>query len=410
STSARHRMQDALVIVQMGLTLLLLMGAALLFRTIDRLWQTSPGFDTRNVMAFKVGLSPSAKKTGAGVRAGFEQLLERIRGIPGVQAADFTMIVPLTGEDNDAPFWINSQKPPVVQNAPRMLVFNTGPDYLRTMGIPLLSGRFFSAEDTTRSPCVGVIDSDFAEMYFKGKNPIGQTLTYGWNPPWGPCPIVGVVGHVKHFGLDEPAGYTRTESYYPLYQVPDKWWLVGYADIKLVARTTVDAATVMPAIKNVVYGAGSDQTIYDVETMEEIASESMSSQRFPMMLLGAFAVLALVLASIGIYGVISYSVTLRIHEIGVRMALGAEKHRIFRMVIGQGLRLALAGMILGAAAAITLGRMLPSFSHLLYGVRASDPVTLLAVSLVLAIVAVLACYVPARRAMKIEPMEALRYE
>jgi predicted permease len=409
STAGHHRLQSMLVMGQMALTLILLVGAGLLFRTIRQLWQTNSGFDTHHLIAFQVGLSPSVTKTGAGIRAGFQQLLERIRAIPGVQAADFTTSVPLSGEDNDAPFWINSQKPPVVQNASRMMVFNTGPDFIRTMGIPLLRGRFFTTEDTTKSPCVAVIDSDFAETYFKGQNPIGQTLTYGWSPPWGPCPIVGVVGHVKHFGLDEPAGYTRAESYYPLYQVPDKWWPVALQDISLVVRTRLDVATAMGAIKSVVYGAG-DQTVYNIETLQQIAFDSMSSQRFPMILLGAFAVLALVLASIGIYGVISYSVSQRVHEIGIRMALGAERRNIFALIIRQGFRLALAGLAVGIAAALILARLLSSFSHLLYGVGASDPFTLIAVSLLLLAVAVLACYIPARRAMRVDPMEALRYE
>ena len=247
-TSAHYRAQSALVIVQMALTLLLLIGAGLLFRTIRQLWQTNPGFDTQHVIAFKAGLSPSATKTGATIRAGFQQLLDRIRRIPGVQAADFTMLVPLTRDDNDAPFWIGSHKPAVVQNAPRMLVFNTGPDYLRTMRIPLLQGRFFTAEDTTKSPCIAVIDTVFAQMYFPSKDPIGQSITFGWNPPWGPCPIVGVVGHVRHWGLDESAGPTLAESYFPLYQVPDQWWPVGYSDIKLVVRTLIAlAACYIPA-------------------------------------------------------------------------------------------------------------------------------------------------------------------
>src|SRR5260370_356499 len=178
----------------------------------------------------------------------------------------------------------------------------------------------------------------------------------------------------------------------------------------IVVRTPLDVASVMPAIKSAVYGAGSDQPIFNVETMQQIVSESMSSQRFPMILLGAFAALALLLASVGIYGVISYSVTQRVHEIGIRMALGAHKRDVFRMVMGQGLRLAAAGLAIGVAAALILTRLLASFSHLLYGVRASDPATYVAVSLALAGVAVLACYIPARRATKVDPMVALRYE
>jgi predicted permease len=411
STSAHHRAQSALVIVQMALTLVLLVSAGLLFRTIRNLWETAPGFDAQHVIAFKVGLSPSATKAGSSIRIGFRQLLERIRTIPGVQAADFTMLVPLSGEDNDTPFWIGSQKPAVVQNAPRTLVFPTGPEYLRAMGIPLLRGRFFTPEDTTKSPCVAVIDSVFAQTYLPGKDPLGETMTFGWDANlWGPCAIVGVVGHVKHWGLDEPTKYTRAQSYYPLYQAADRLWPLAYSDMKVIVRTPLDAGTLMPAIKAAVYGAGSDQTVYDVQTMQQIASESMSSQRFPMILLGAFAALALLLASVGIYGVISYSVARRGHEIGIRMALGAETRDVLRMVIGQGLRLALAGVAIGAVAALILARLLSSFSHLLYGVGTSDPVTFGAVSLVLTAVAVLACYIPARRAMRVDPLVALRYE
>ena len=411
STSGHHRAQSALVIVQMALTLVLLVSAGLLFRTIRRLWQVNPGFDAQHVIAFKVGLSPSAAKSGSTLRTAFLQLLDRIRMIPGVQAADFSMLVPLTDDDNDTPFWIGTDKPAVVQNAPRMLVFDTGPDYLRTMGIPLLRGRFFSREDTTKSPCVAVIDSVFAQQYFAGKDPLGQTITFGWAAsPWGPCQIVGVVGHVRHWGLGETGTGTLAQSYYPLYQARDTLWPLGYPGIRIIVRTPLNVATIMPTIKAAVYGAGSDQTVYDVQTMKQIASESMSSQRFPMILLGAFAGLALLLASIGIYGVISYSVAQRVHEIGIRMALGAENRRIFRLVIGQGLRLALAGLAIGAAAALLLTRLLSGFSHLLYGVGASDPLTFIAVSAVLTATAVLACYIPARRAMRVDPMVALRYE
>jgi predicted permease len=411
STGAHHRAQSSLVIVQTALTLVLLVGAGLLFRTIHRLWNVNPGFDARHVITFRMGLSSSTTKTGANIRTGFQQLLERIRMIPGVQAADFTMLVPLTRDDNEAPFWIDSQKPTVPQNAPRMVIFDTGPDYLRTMGIPLVQGRFFTAEDNTNSPCVGVIDTVLAQTYFPGKNPVGQTMTFGWPAaPWGPCAIIGVVGHVNHWGLGEPGTNTKAQSYYPMLQASDKLWPLAYPYLKILVRTPLDAATLMPAIKAAVYAADGDETVYNVKTMQEIVSESMSSQRFPMMLLGAFSGLALLLASVGIYGVISYSVAQRVHEIGIRMALGAEKQNIFRLVIGQGLRLVLAGLAIGTAAALILTRLLSSFSSLLYGVGASDPVTFLAVSLVLTIVAILACYIPARRAMRVDPMVALRYE
>jgi predicted permease len=412
ATTGRLRVQNSLVILQMALTLMLLVGAGLLFRTIHRMSDTNPGFDTQHVITFKVGFSPSVTKTASDMRTAYRQLLERIRTLPGVQAADFTYIVPLKSRDNVAPFWIGSQMPAVVRAAPRMMVFDTGPDYLRAMSIPLLRGRFFTEDDTTRSPCVAAIDDVLASNYFRGQDPLGQTITFGWTPPWGPCRIVGVVGHVRHWGLGNESSYTQAQAYYPLYQIPDQWVTgsEGFPTTTIIVRTPLPAAAIIPAIKNVLYGIGKDLPIYNVESMQEIASESMSAQRFPMNLLGAFAALALLLASVGIYGVISYSVTQRVHEIGIRMALGAEKQKIFRMVIGQGLRLSLAGLAIGAVAALILTRLLSSFSHLLYGVGASDPVTFASVAAALTGVAVLACYIPARRATRIDPMIALRHE
>jgi predicted permease len=412
ATTARHRLQNSLVILQMALTLMLLVGAGLLFRTIHRMSETNPGFDAQHVITFKVAFSPSVTKTASDMRTAYRQLLERLQTLPGVQAADFTYIVPLKSRDNVAPFWIGSQMPAVVRAAPRRMVFDTGPDYLRAMSIPLLRGRFFTEDDTTKSPCVAAIDNVLASTYFPGQDPLGQTITFGWTPPWGPCRIVGVVGHVRHWGLGNESSYTQAQAYYPLYQIPDQWVTgsEGFPTTTIIVRTPLPAAAVIPAIKNVLYGIGKDQPIYNVESMQEIASESMSAQRFPMNLLGAFAALALLLASVGIYGVISYSVTQRVHEIGIRMALGAERQKIFRMVIGQGLRLSLTGLAIGAVAALVLTRLLSSFSHLLYGVGASDPVTFASVAAALTAVALLACYIPARRATRVDPMVALRHE
>jgi predicted permease len=409
STSAHHRAQSSLVIVQMALTLVLLMGAGLLFQTIRRLWDVNPGFDTTHVVTLKIGVSHSLTKTASSTRIAYQQLIERIRKIPGVQAADFTSAVPLSGQGWTMPFWIGSQQPASLQGAPRLVMYLTGPDYFRTMEIPLLRGRFFTQEDTTKSPCVMIIDSVFAHTYFPDSDPLLQTLSAGFSP-MGPCRIVGVVGHVRHWVLQDPSTYTQIQAYLSLYQDPDKWVPVNYPGMTIVVRTPLEPVTVMPAIKAAVYGGGSDQTVYDVRTMQEIAAESMSSQRFPMILLGVFAGLALMLASIGVYGVISYSVTQRTHEIGIRMTLGAEKRTVFRMVIARGLRLAFAGLAIGAVAALILARVLSSFSHLLYGVGAGDPLTFVAVSLVMTAVVVSACYIPARRAMRVDPMTALRHE
>jgi predicted permease len=408
STVAHNRTQNILVIVQMALTLVLLVGAGLLFRTLRHLSDVNPGFDIQHVMTFKVGVSHSLTKTAPSTRTAYQQLIERIRQIPGVQGADFTGSVPLNG-GGTMPFWIGSQKPASLQGAPRLVMFLTGPDYLRTMGIPLLRGRFFSPEDTTNSPCVMVIDSVLADKYFPDSDPLGQTLSAGFSPV-GPCRIVGMVGHVKQWALNDSSTDIQSQAYFPLYQDPDQWVPLNYPNMTIVVRTPLDVASVMPAIKSAVYGAGNDQPIFNVETMQQIVSESMSTQRFPMILLGTFAALALLLAAVGIYGVISYSVAQRIHEIGIRMALGAHKRDVFRMVVGQGLALALAGLAIGVVAALILARVLSSFSLLLYGVGASDPATFITVSVMLLFVAVVACFIPTRRAVRVDPMVALRYE
>jgi predicted permease len=409
STGSHHRAQSSLVIVQIALTLVLLVGVGLLLRTIRQLWSVNPGFDTQHVISFKVGVSSSLTKTAANTRIAYQQLIERIRKIPGVQAADFTDTVPLGGQGGTEPFWIGSQKPASLQGAPRLVMSLTGPDYLRTMGIPLLRGRFFTLEDTTKSPCVMVIDSVFAHMYFPDVDPLDQTLSAGFAPV-GPCRIIGIVGHVKQWALDDSSTYIQNQAYFSLYQDPDQWVAENFPYLTAMVRTSLEPMTVMPTIKAAVYGAGTDQPVYHVQTMQQFVSESMSSRRLPLILLGAFASIALLLASIGTYGVISYSVTQRVHEIGIRMALGAEKRQIFQMVIGQGLRLAVSGLIIGAIAALFLTRLLSSFSHLLYGVGASDPVTFAAVSLMLAGAAILGCYAPARRASRVDPMVALRDE
>jgi len=409
AAGGRQRVQSALVIGQMALTLVLLAGAGLLLRTIHSLGRVDPGFDAQHIIAFRVGVSHSLTKTVPATRAAYQQLIERIRNVPGIQAADFVNAVPMTGESAIMPFWIGSNKPESLQAAPRIMGLMTGPDYLRTMGIPLLRGRFITAEDTTSSPCVMVVDSLFVHKYLPDSNPIGQTLSVGF-ATMGPCTIVGVVGHAKHWGLDEPGVYAMGQAYLPLAQDPDQWVQINYAGLSVVIRTSLDSAAIMPSIKNAVYGAGSDQPVYRVETMPQLISESMSTQRFPLVLLGAFAAVALLLASIGIYGLISYSLTQRVREIGIRMALGAARKDIFQMIVGQGLRLALIGLVTGAVGALALARLLSSFSSLLYGVGANDPLTFVAVAIALAVVAVTACCIPARRATRVDPLVSLRYE
>jgi predicted permease len=406
-TRSKASGQTVLVIVQMALTLVLLVGSGLLLRTIRDLWRANPGFNPQHVLTFKVGLSPLVTKTASTTRIAYRQLLDRIRQIPGVQAADFTNIVPLSEEDNGGPFWIGAQESTSIQDAPHALYFETGPEYLQTMEIPLVKGRFFTPADTSDAAPVVVIDQVLANTYFRNEDPVGETITVGH---WRTARIVGVVGHVRHWGMGDPGTYNPSQIYISFYQLADQWVPSFARSLSVAVRTSLDAATIMPAVKNVVYGTGSDQPVYNVRTMEQIVSESMSSQRLSMILLSTFASLALVLASIGIYGVISFFVTQRVHEIGIRMALGAGKWNIFRLVIGQGLRLVSAGVVIGGGCALILTRILSSFARLLYGVGASDPLTFAGVSVALIGIAVLACYLPARRAAKVEPMEALRYE
>jgi predicted permease len=407
--SVHRRTQSSFVVAQVALTLLLLVGAGLLLRTILHLWNVNPGFDTNNIVALKVGVSHSLTKTPSGTRAAYEQLIERIRQIPGVEAADFTTAVPLSGEGGYLPFWLDSQKPESLQAAPRMGWFLTGPDYLRTMGMQLLQGRFLTDHDDTTSPCVAVVDTNFARAFFPDGKPIGHTITAGF-AAFGPCPVVGIVNHVKYADLQDSAPANQYQAYYSLYQVPDQWVPLNYPDASIVVRTPLDAAKLVPAIKAAVYQSSGDQPIYNVQTMQQIISNSMSEQRFPMILLGAFAGLALLLASVGIYGMISYSVTQRVQEIGIRMALGADKAKVLRLFIGQELKLVLSGIAIGTLGALLLTRTLRSFSHLLYGVGSWDPLTFATVSLVLIALAALAGYIPARRAAKVDPMVTLRYE
>jgi predicted permease len=407
STGGHHRAQSGLVIAQVALTLVLLTGAGLLFRTIQHLWKADLGFESQHLLTFQVGLSASATKTGAGVRAAYQQLLGRIRQIPGVQSAEITTEVPMTHQINAIPFWVDSRRPASVAEAPRTLGFITGPDFLQVMHIPLIRGRFISQQDAVGSPLVAVIDTELARTYFPGKDPIGRTITF---PQVGDYRIVGVVGHVQHWQVGFSSPFMQNQSYVSIYQIQDRWMTTIDTWTWVVVRTPLDSSMVLPEIRKAVYETGSDQTVYHAQTMAEIVSESISPQRLPLILLGSFASLALALASIGIYGVISYSVTQRVHEIGIRMALGAEKRDISRWVVGQGLSLVFAGLIIGIVAALILTRLLSSFSQLLYGVRASDPLTFAVISILLTIVAVLACYIPARRAMRVDPMVALRYE
>jgi predicted permease len=407
----QHRIQSVLVVAQIALALVLLTGGSLLFRTIRNLLAVDPGFDAQHVITFQVGLSPAVTNTPVRVRNTYQQLVARIRQIPGVEAADITALVPMGQGANEGPFWVGSQQPASMAEIPRAIYYPTGPDYVSTMKIPLLRGRFLARTDDVQSERVALIDSLLARTYFPRGDAVGGTITF---PHWGAernvaVRVVGVVGHVKHYGMDGSVG-EKPQIYYSFYQLPNELVPLFRAEVALAVRTSMEAGAVMPAIKNAIYGAGSDQPVYNIHSMQELVAASMGRQRFPMLLLAVFAAVALLLAFVGIYGVISYSMNQRVRELGIRMALGAMRRDILRMVIGQGARLAVTGVAIGAVAALVLTRVVSSFSHLLFEVRASDPVTFIAGPLLLICAALLACYIPARRAAHVDPMSALRNE
>jgi predicted permease len=371
-----------------------------------------PGFDTQHIVTFQVGLSPSVTRTAA-TRAVYQQLTERIRQIPGVKAAAMTALVPLGRTYNSGPFWIGSHRPSVsMAQIPRATYYPIGPDYPRTMEIPLLRGRFLQRTDTVHSELVVLVDSQMVRTYFVNRDPLGQSLTI---PHWGSqqnvlARIVGVVGHVEQYGLDGSGGGEKPQIYFSIYQLPDDAVGAFRQEINFVARTPLTPAAIRPSLEEAVEGVVSAEPVYNIRTMRELVSSSLSRQRFPMILLVAFALSALLLATVGIYGLISYWTAQRDHEIGIRIALGATKSNVLRLLLGHGLRVALTGVAIGAVAAAMLTRVLSSFSRLLFGVRATDWLTFIAVSLSLLLTALLASYLPARRASRLDPMTVLRQD
>ncbi|HEV2426012.1 MAG TPA: ABC transporter permease [Terriglobia bacterium] len=414
STGSRQKLRSALVVAEVAASLVLLIGAALMLKTMWQLSRVNPGFKPQNLLTFSVGLSPANRATSDGIRTAYGQLAERIRALPGVEAAGVVDDLPLSGSDDELPFWVSGRPRPNSQSEMSWaLNYDVSPDYLRAMGIPLLRGRFISETDTVRSAPVTVIDEVMAKRLFPGQDPVGQSIRIavpeGFGPGLGgPITIVGVVGHVKHFGLDtDAASKIQYQLYLPFVQLPDQIMPLVAGGMTMMVRTSVDPLSMAGAIRRLVASDGGDQPVFGVQTMERIVSDSVAGRRFSMLLLGVFAGLALVLAAVGIYGVISYTVTQRTHEIGIRMALGAERTNVLTLVVGNGLRLLVVGVGIGLAAAVGLTRLM---SSMLYGVRPTDMAIFAAVSLLLAAVAVLASYIPARRATKVDPMVALRYE
>jgi len=409
ASGARYRTQGVFVVVEMALTVVLLVGAGLSIRTLVGIWRVNPGFDPHNVLSFKVGFPPSiATGEAAQIRTSFRQLTEKIAAVPGVQSVSLMNAAFPMGDRYDLDFWIDGQPKPARHNSmPGSLWYLVGPDYLKVMKIPLVRGRFLTAQDDASSPGVCVIDEEFARKHFGSQDPIGKRLNF--DLVYTRLEIVGVVGHIKQYGLDENLAHTRTQSqlYTSAFQLPDDLTKAFAPFTGYVIRTQDSPDAVGGSIREALRGFNSKAVMFHNETMEEVIARSLAARRFAMILLAAFAALALGLSSVGIYGVISYVANQRTNEIGIRMTLGAQRGDILKIVVGQGARLSLIGVAVGLVAAAGLTRLMTT---ILYGVNAIDPLTFAIVIIVLTVVALAACYIPARRAMKVDPMVALKYE
>ncbi|HKQ04019.1 MAG TPA: ABC transporter permease [Blastocatellia bacterium] len=401
STGSRNRVRSLLVVSEVALSLVLLIGAGLLIRSFAHLMSTDPGFNPRNVAAMNLSASSSQYDATARQVRFFKQVLEKVRAIPGVVAAGAVSELPLGGAEEIDQFTVEGAPPPKTLNDTPLADYRfIDADYLKTLEIPLVAGRAFTEYDNETAPQVVIIGETLARRYFGDQPAVGKRLKAGAledEAPW--ATIVGVVKDIKHTGLDADI---RPQLYFPYQQ---KLW----GRMVIVARSTTDAAGLFPAMREAVWAVDKDQPITSLRTMTDFLSDSVSQQRFNAALLAAFAVLALILASVGIYGVMSYSVTQRTHELGIRMALGAKPRDVFRMVVMEGMRLAMAGVGvgIGLAGAFAATRVMAS---LLFGVSATDPLTFALISLILTGVALAACFVPARRATRVDPMIALRYE
>lgn len=408
SSGARHRMQSVFVVAETALALVLLIGAGLMIRSLADLWSVNPGFDPHNLLTFAVAFPPEMMKAPPNqLRNELTQLEATLEAIPGVQFSSAQGGGgPLQG-DSELPFWIEGHvKPPSDADMDWTLFYLTDPDYLKAMATPLLHGRFINAQDTIHSTPVVVIDEAFAHRFFANEDPLGKRINLGILGVQ--AEIIGVVAHVKQWGLGtDTKSSVEAEIYFPLIQVPDQFMPLLARGSDFVIRTSVPPDSILPAVRHTLEEMNGRQVMYGIETMEDVIADSLAARRFSMILLAVFAALALVLACVGIYGVISYLVGQRTHEIGVRIALGAQRRDILRLVVGQGAKMSLIGVAIGIAVALGLTRLM---SSQLFGVTAHDPVTFAAVALVLITVALLACYIPARRAMGVDPLVALRYE
>jgi putative ABC transport system permease protein len=394
----RGHARRLLVVAEVSLALVLLVGAGLFVRTLMRLQTVALGFEPHHVLTMTVAKSPSPSGSPEQTGEFFRQLTERLKALPGVVNASVTWQFPLSGASAMSGLEIEGQ-----HNEPGSLpmgvIHTAGPDYFRTMGIPVVQGREFTEHDDMNSAPVLIINETLAKKFFPGGAALGKHITPGFSTTgeYVPREIVGVVGDIKHQGL---RGEAVPEFYFAQAQMPPPI-------TTLVVRTAGDPRSLVGAIRNEIQSADKGAPVYSVRTAEEYLSLSVASTRFNMTLLVAFAAVALLLTAVGLYGVISFSVSQSTHEIGVRMALGAQRTDVLRMVVWQGMSLSLIGVLVGLAMSLSLTRVMAS---LLYGISVTDPLTYVGVSLLVTLVALVACLVPARRATKVDPMIALRYE
>jgi predicted permease len=410
SSGSRHRAHGVLVVVEMALALVLLIGAGLALRTLVQLWNVDPGFNPHDVLTFGFSLSPATLQTSpAAIRASFRSAEAAVVSTPGVQSVSMSWgAFPMSGDDEWL-FWRDGQPKPTTRNEMNWAIeYVVDPDYLDIMRTPLRSGRFFTARDDENSPPVVVIDDVFARQYFSNEDPVGRRLFLETGQGNIQAEIIGIVAHVNQWGLGTDATERlRAELYFPFMQLPDPTMALAPTGMRMVVRTQGAALGVFDSIRHSLQQVNSEQVVYGAQTMPEVISDSTATQRFSAILLGSFAIVALLLSGVGIYGVISYLIGQRTHEIGIRVALGAQQSRVLIQVLREGLKLAITGAAIGLAAAFALTRLMAS---LLYGVSPTDPLTFAAVAVLLVAVALAACYVPASRAAAVDPMVALRHE
>jgi len=396
----RRRLRSLFVIGEVALSLMLLVGSGLLLQSFAKVRGLNPGFRAEHVLTVRVDAPVTKYGDFAKREAFFERVLDRVRTLPGVKAAGFTSALPLTWDGGTSSFTPEGRvlDPNVSYDANNRVVT---PGYFEAMGIPLKRGRFFTAADGKDGPPVVIINETMARKFWPNQDPVGQRFKYG-DPqdktPW--CRIIGISGDVRQMRLDEPP---RQEMYFPYWQAKGNWMVLR----DLAVRTSGDPSSLAGAVRQAVWSVDKDQPVSDVRTLDDLLDQEVAQRRVQAALLGAFAALALILACVGIYGVLSYLVTQRTREIGVRVALGASGFDVFRSVAGQGMTLAAIGTAAGLAGALALSRLLES---LLFGVSAGDPLTYAGAIVVFGVVATLACYFPARRATRVDPMIALRYE